>query len=91
MRLNLNISYKNSINLNLFENYRQLSTSEIHMYAVAYVNKGTRQKQNNDQLYHFMENPLTASVTAKIIAEIHKYHIGRNPCRVLLLNIITQK
>ena len=53
--------------LNLFKNYRQLSTNDITMHETTYVNVDTRQTKNNDQLYHCLKNLLNASGTAKII------------------------
>ena len=87
----LAIADGNDTYLNLFNTYSQLSTSDITLHATTYVNAYTRQAQNNDQLYHFLKNSLTASGTAKIISKSTRYHIVINTCGYIIFKIILQK
>ena len=87
----LTIQDSNPTNLNLFNKYRHFTASEIHVHAANYVNADTRQMQNKDQLYHFLNNSLTAYGTANIIVESTKYHIGSNLCGALLFKLNLQK
>ena len=61
------------------------------MHAKFYVDADISQMQNNDQLYHYLKNSLTASGAAKIIDESTKYHIVINSCGSLLFRILIQK
>ena len=89
--MDLTIPGRNSINLNLFDNYGHQRKIEIKAHATTYVNTDTRQTQNNNQLYHFLKISLTASLTTNIITESTKYHICNNPCGALLLKLILWK
>ena len=46
----------NGEKLNLFDNYGQLSESEITMHEEMYGDADIRYMQNNDQLYHCLKN-----------------------------------
>ena len=48
------IAYSDGMDLNMFDNYRKLSASEITMHTKIYVYADTRQMQSYDQLYHCM-------------------------------------
>ena len=81
----------NGTDLNLFNNYGQMSASDITTNSKIYVDAETRQTQKNYQLYHCLKNSLTASGTAKIISKSNKYHIASNPCGYLLFKVPPQK
>ena len=87
----ITIADVNGTDLNLFNNYVQMSASDITVHAKTYVNADTRQTQNNDQLYHCLKNSLTASGTSKSITKSSKYHILINTCGALLFKLILQK
>ena len=87
----LTIADGNGIYLSLFNKYGNMSASDITLYATTYVNSDTRKTQNNDKLYHCLNNSLTASGTATIISDITNYHIGSNTCLSILSKILLQK
>ena len=87
----ITISDGNGTELNIFNSYGKLSTSEITLNATTYVNADTRKTQNNNQIYHCLKNLLTASGIANIISKSTKYNIRSNPCGALLLRIILHK
>ena len=81
----------NGLDLNLFDNYGQMIARDKTTHATIYVDADARHLKKNNQIYHCLKNSLTASGTAKIIAESTTYHIGSNTCGYLLLNILPQK
>ena len=63
----------NRNDLNIFNKYGQMITTNIQVHAKKNIAADTRQMQNNDQLYRCLKNPLTSSGTSKIISETCKY------------------
>ena len=84
----LTIADSNGTDLNMFDNYGRIIASDITVHATIYLNEYTRKTKNNDKLYHCLNNSLTASGTAKIIAKSTKYHIGNNHCGVLIFKLL---
>ena len=65
----------NVTDLNISNNYGQIIACNITVNATTYVDADTRQRQNNDQIYHCLKNSLTTSGADKIISGITRYHI----------------